>query len=128
MLQTGMASAAMPPGIEVCCRQAGGTGARPLAPIYPLRWGFAALDKQQANGVLGVARATVGMETGVVIALALGSVPFACFGLSRVKLRRLLLAGWAAQAPKRMVLLVAQLLQGRLSAARKRIAAYCLAG
>ena len=104
MLQTGMASAAMPPGIEVCCRQAGGTGARPLAPIYPLRWGFAALDKQQANGVVSVARATVGMIHGMVIALACESVPFACFGLSRVKLRRLYCIGFSAQAREGMIL------------------------
>ena len=43
------------------------------------------------------------MNTEVEIALACGSVPFACFGLSRVKLRRLLRAGLLAQAPKGMI-------------------------
>jgi len=63
-----------------------GTGARPLAPIYGfLRSCFAALDKQQANALLGLARATEGMIHGMVIALACGSVAFACFGLSRVR-------------------------------------------
>ena len=51
---------------------------------------FAALDKQQANGLLCLARATEGMNQKMAFALASGRVPFACFGLSRVKLRRLL--------------------------------------
>ena len=81
---------------------AGGTGARPLAPIYGLlRCRFAALDKQQANAVLGAARATEGMVHGTVIALACGSVAFACFGLSRVKLRRLLVAGGVGSGSER---------------------------
>ena len=49
----------------------------------------AALDKQQANGWLSAARATEGMKDRLDIALAPERVPFACFGLSRVKLRRL---------------------------------------
>ena len=81
----------------------GKTGARPLAPINGLlRCCFAALDKQQANAVLSVARATGGMVHRLAIALACGSVAFACFGLSRVKLRRLLLTGLMARAPKGM--------------------------
>ena len=49
----------------------------------------AALDKQQANGGLCAARETEGMKDKLPIALAKEMVPFACFGLSRVKLRRL---------------------------------------
>ena len=54
----------------------------------------AALDKQQANGWLSLARASEGMKEELDIALAPERVPFACFGLSRVKLRRLSRAGW----------------------------------
>jgi len=47
------------------------------------------------------------MIHGMVIALACGSVAFACFGLSRVKLRRLSVTALLARAPKGMFLLLA---------------------
>ena len=53
--------------------------------------------------MLGVARATGGMVHRLAIALACGSVAFACFGLSRVKLRRLSVAALLARAPKGMM-------------------------
>jgi hypothetical protein len=49
------------------------------------RTNVAALDKQQANGLLILARATGGMDQQIDIALAPWRVPFACFGLSRVR-------------------------------------------
>ena len=57
---------------------------RNAGPGWRQRRYSAALDKQQANGDWISASATVGMRYQLVIALAKRSVPFACFGLSRV--------------------------------------------
>ena len=63
----------------------------------------AALDKQQANGWLFAARATEGMIHRIEIALAPGRVPFACFGLSRVRFAGCRVPFFSARAPKGML-------------------------